>query len=106
MANEKLEVLVQHHKGRRAVTHEFTAELRLESSRWTFPSAVDWQLRVVDAIARLYDDADTSHITVRAVKLDTDPMVLVWTNDSLPRGKNKTLSKISIENKIHIYTEC
>ncbi|XP_049962600.1 dystroglycan 1 isoform X2 [Schistocerca serialis cubense] len=82
--SDNLEILVQHHKGRRTVNHEFTLHLRLEK-KYEFPTAVDWQLRVLDTLAALYGDPDTSRVTVRNLTV-TDPIIFTWTNDSLPRS--------------------
>ncbi|XP_063226131.1 dystroglycan 1 [Bacillus rossius redtenbacheri] len=82
--SQQLVVWVQQHKGSRAVHHEFSLHLRLEK-KFEFPSVVDWEMHVLDSLARLYGDADTSQITVRNVSLQVDPIIFSWTNDSLPR---------------------
>ncbi|GLH00783.1 Uncharacterized protein GBIM_07059, partial [Gryllus bimaculatus] len=83
--SETLALQVQHHKGRRALNHEFSITLR-PPDRIHYASNLDWELDLLNAIARTVGDADTSHITVRAVNISGDPNVFTWTNDSLPRS--------------------
>lgn len=82
---DKLEVSVQHHKGRRTVTHQFTLELILLTPH-EFASPIDWQLLLVDKLASLYGDPDVSAITVLAANPSSNPITFTWTNDSLPRS--------------------
>ena len=81
---DTLDVLVQHHKGRRTVNHEFSLQLRIEK-KFDFASSVDWQLKVLDGLARLYGDPDNSNIIVRNISED-GPVTFVWTNETLPRN--------------------
>ncbi|KAJ9584025.1 hypothetical protein L9F63_021629 [Diploptera punctata] len=82
--SDTLDVLVQHHKGRRTVNHEFSLQLRIEK-KFDFASSVDWQLKILDGLARLYGDPDTSNIIVRSINED-GPVTFVWTNETLPRN--------------------
>ena len=82
---DKLEISVQHHKGRRTVTHQFTLELILLTPH-EFASPVDWQLLLVDKLASLYGDPDVSAITVLGANPSSNPITFTWTNDSLPRS--------------------
>lgn len=85
---DKLEVIVQHHQHRRAVNHEITlimeptALLRQEK-------VLQWEVVLVESLARLFGDPDTSQITVRRLDLDqlstNGSISLTFTNDSLPR---------------------
>ena len=81
---DTLEVQVQHHKVRRSINHEFSLQLRIEK-KYDFASSVDWQLKVLDGLARLYGDSDTSNIIVRSISGDS-PVTFVWTNETLPRN--------------------
>jgi hypothetical protein len=83
--SDNLELTVQHHKGRRNVNHEFTLQLRVEK-KYDFASSVDWQLNVLDALARLYRDPDPSQIVVRSVVEESGYVNFTWTNESLPRN--------------------
>ncbi|XP_069682124.1 dystroglycan 1 [Periplaneta americana] len=84
--SDNLELTVQHHKGRRNVNHEFSLQLRIEK-KFDFASSVDWQLKVMDGLARLYGDPDMSQIVVRTVSLmDANPVIFTWTNETLPRN--------------------
>lgn len=82
---DTLEVTVQQHKGRRAVTHEFTLQMRVEKKN-EFPTAVDWQLRTLRGLASLFHNKDLTQIVVRQINFSTDFVAFTWTNDSLPRS--------------------
>lgn len=82
--SDEVEIVVQHHRHRRTVNFEFSLQLKIEK-KYDFPSVVDWQLRLLNGLARLYGDPDTKHITVRAVSYNADPVVFTWTNDTLPK---------------------
>ncbi|KAL1114846.1 hypothetical protein AAG570_007670, partial [Ranatra chinensis] len=79
---DKVEISVQHHKGRRTVTHAFAVEV---TSTPVGPS-LNWQLKLLDAIRDVFSDFDTSQITVLSVNLTSHPIIFTWTNDSLPRS--------------------
>jgi hypothetical protein len=81
--SENLEVTVQHYKGRRSVNHEFTLQLHVEK-KYDFASSVDWQLNVLDGLARLYGDPDPSQVVVRSVVENSGAVNFTWTNGSLP----------------------
>nr|CAD7400178.1 unnamed protein product [Timema cristinae] len=82
--SQTLEIVVQHHKIHRTVNHEFSLHLHIDK-KFDFPSAVDWELHVLEGLARLYGDPDTNQITVRNITLHSDPIIFTWTNDSIPR---------------------
>jgi hypothetical protein len=81
--SENLEVTVQHYKGRRSVNHEFTLQLHVEK-KYDFASSVDWQLNVLDGLARLYRDPDPSQVVVRNVVENSGAVNFTWINGSLP----------------------
>jgi neurexin len=83
--SDNLELTVQHHKSRRSMNHEFTLQLRVK--KYDFASSVDWQLTVLDGLARLYGDPDPSQIVVRNVIEESGSVNFTWTNESLPRDK-------------------
>lgn len=80
--NDTLELSVQHHKGRRTVTHAYTLDLAVHET----PTPIEWQITLVDRLAALYGDSDAAHITVLGVTPQDDPVTFTWTNDSLPRN--------------------
>ncbi|CAL7949940.1 unnamed protein product [Xylocopa violacea] len=82
---DRLDIHVQQHKLSRSVNHEFSIYLRIDK-RSEFPTDIDWELKVIRALAKLYGDSDTRHITVRSVDIDHDQAIFTWTNDSLPRS--------------------
>ncbi|XP_046388559.1 dystroglycan 1 [Ischnura elegans] len=88
--SDTLEVSVQHHKGRRAFHHEFSLVMQLEN-KYNFPSDVDWQLRVLDGLRRLFGDDSIVVTTVGHQPASSqgppyaDTLVFSWTNDTLPR---------------------
>lgn len=81
--SDMFELQIQHHKGHRAVNFEFSAHL-LVNSKW--PTSVDWELKIIEALVAVYGDEDSSHITVRSVHQSSQPYVFTWTNDTLPRS--------------------
>jgi dystroglycan 1 len=96
--SDSLELVVQHHKGWRTVNHEFTLQLRIEQ-KFDFPSSVDWQLSVLNGLARFFGDPDDSQITVinaTSSMSSVDKVFFTWTNDSLPRNEcaNVTLKQM------------
>nr|CAD7581644.1 unnamed protein product [Timema californicum] len=97
--SQTLEIVVQHHKIHRTVNHEFSLHLHIEK-KFDFPSAVDWELHVLEGLARLYGDPDTNQITVRNVTLHSDPIVFTWTNDSIPR---RHCPRQDIDNLFKVY---
>lgn len=87
-ASDKLEVVVQHHQYRRAVNHEITLIME-PTSLLRQQRVLQWEVVLVEALARLFGDSDTSQITVRhldVAQLNTNGSIsLTYTNDSLPR---------------------
>lgn len=51
-----------------------------------YPSAADWQIRILKGLVNLFRDTDMDQITVRDVDLNSDPVEFIWTNDTLPRN--------------------
>ncbi|XP_026675143.1 dystroglycan isoform X2 [Ceratina calcarata] len=86
-ATDQLDIHVQQHKLSRSVNHEFSIYLKIDK-RSEFPTDIDWELKVIRSIAKLYGDSDARHITVRSVDVDRDQAIFTWTNDSLPRSSD------------------
>ncbi|XP_011876234.1 PREDICTED: dystroglycan isoform X2 [Vollenhovia emeryi] len=82
---DSLDIHVQQHKLSRSVNHEFSIYLRIDK-RNEFPTDVDWEIQVIESLAKLYGDSDTQHITVRSIDIDYEQAIFTWTNDSLPRS--------------------
>lgn len=87
--SDKLEVVVQHHQQHRAVNHEIT--LMMEPTALLRQERVlHWEVVLVEALARLFGDNETSKITVRRLDLaqlsSNGSISLTFTNDSLPRN--------------------
>lgn len=95
-----LEILVQQHKLRRVVNHEFTLHLHVEK-KWEFDKRVDWPVRVLHGLGELYygeiggkvgGGKIATEVTVRKVDWggtegkDVDGVELTWTNDTLPKA--------------------
>lgn len=80
--SDRLEILVQQHKAKRVVNHEFSLYMRIEKHQ-DFRHNVDWPLKALRDLGRLYH-SNISQITVRSVNYTSDPVVFTWTNDSLP----------------------
>ncbi|XP_052126502.1 dystroglycan 1 [Frankliniella occidentalis] len=87
--SDKLEVVVQHHQHRRAVNHEITLVME-PTALIRQEKVLNWEVVLVETLARLFGDPDTSQITVRhldVAQLSTNGSVsLTYTNDSLPRA--------------------
>ncbi|KAJ1524398.1 hypothetical protein ONE63_010898 [Megalurothrips usitatus] len=86
---DKLEVIVQGHQHRRAVNHEITLVME-PTALLRKERVLQWEVVLVESLARLFGDQDTSKITVRHLdlaQLSTNGSVsLTYTNDSLPRN--------------------
>lgn len=90
---DRVEIIVQQHKHWRAVNHEFTLYARVEKQREE-SHPIDWAVRILKGITGVYPNANISDITVRGMNYTTDPLIFVWTNDSIP---NKFCPKEEIE---------
>ena len=82
--SDLLEILVQHHKARRAVNHEFSLYIQIDK-KWEFQHSIDWPLKTLRALRSVYQLANLSDIVVRNVDYNSVPVVFTWTNDSLPK---------------------
>lgn len=91
--SDRVEIVVQQHKYWRAVNHEFTLYVRVEKVQEDI-HPIDWSLRILKGIGMVYQQTNISEITVRGVNYTTDPMIFVWSNDSLP---TKVCSKSEID---------
>lgn len=97
---DRVEIVVQQHKHWRAVNHEFTLYARVEKYRDDV-CPVDWAIRIMKGISNVYQNSNISEITVRGVNYTTDPLIFVWTNDSVsikfcPKEEIEHLFNVSI----------
>ncbi|XP_018567551.1 dystroglycan isoform X2 [Anoplophora glabripennis] len=79
---EKLNIQVQQHKLDLVVNHEFSLLIRIEKHQ-EFPHYVDWSLKVLRALGRIYN-TNMSEITVRHINYTNEPVIFTWSNDSIP----------------------
>lgn len=75
-------IQVQQHKLQRVVNHEISLYMRIEK-RQEFPHFVDWCLKTLRALGRIYN-TNMTEITVRNVNYTSEPVIFTWTNDSIP----------------------
>lgn len=92
---DRLDLAVQQHKGRRNVNHAITTNME------TVPPGptVAWQIALTETIAQLYNDPGTSKITV--LNIGQHPFTFTWTNDTLsragcPRKEIEDLYKVNV----------
>jgi len=78
---DQLTVQVQQHRLERVINHEFALNLRIEKPQ-EYPHYVDWSLKILRALGRVYN-TNMSEITVRHINYTSEPVVFVWSNDSL-----------------------
>lgn len=75
-------IQVQQHKLQRVVNHEISLLMRIEKQQ-EFPHFVDWCLKTLRALGRIYN-TNMTEITVRNVNYTSEPVIFTWTNDSIP----------------------
>lgn len=95
--SEKLEILVQQHKAKRVVNHEFSLSIHLNHA---FPKYVDWCFETLNVLSGVFG-SNMTEFTVRKVEYSYDPVVITWTNDSLPtnfcpENEIKELFKVNV----------
>ncbi|KAJ8976623.1 hypothetical protein NQ317_009715 [Molorchus minor] len=79
---ERLIIHVQQHKLDLVVNHEISLYIRIEKHQ-EFPHYVDWSLRVLRALGRMYH-TNMTEITVRHINYTSEPVIFTWSNDSIP----------------------
>lgn len=97
--NTTLVIAVQYPQNTRKINFEISLHMKLPENQNV---TVGLQFNILDRIAALYGDADSSKITVRNVSCS--PFILTWTNDSLPLEycDNKTISTL-LQVNIFLY---
>ncbi|XP_076304709.1 dystroglycan 1-like [Tachypleus tridentatus] len=79
--HDRLEIHVRQHPSARAIHHEFSMTLKYQ--KWQYRLAIDWQIEVVQRLAKLYGDTHTRNVNVQTISLE--PVTLTWTNFTLPK---------------------
>ncbi|XP_015124760.1 dystroglycan isoform X1 [Diachasma alloeum] len=97
--SDSLDIYVQQHKFTKSINHEFSIYLEIVE-RSEFPTNVDWELKVVQRLAQLYGDTDSSHITVRSIEIENNQAIFTWANDSVPRSSE--CPKDEINKLLHV----
>ncbi|XP_075215938.1 dystroglycan [Lycorma delicatula] len=94
--SDELEIKVQHHKAHRTVTHEITLHLQpSDHSPVQGYLPLDQQMLIVNRLSSIYNDPDSSQITVIGVNSTS----FSWTNDSLSRiycPRNEVINLVKV----------
>ncbi|KAG0723144.1 Dystroglycan [Chionoecetes opilio] len=87
MGMDTVKIHVQQPREGRNYNHRFTAVFMPEKKYdFEFTHALDWQIKVVEKVARLYGDRDTENINVRSIS--TNPHKVTWTNTTLTNPRS------------------
>jgi len=78
--NTSIAIAVQYPQEERAINFEISFHLRQKSRDQRLTTKL--QLKLLEVIAKLYDDVNTDNIMVRHVSCD--PFTFTWTNTTLP----------------------
>ncbi|KFM75704.1 Dystroglycan, partial [Stegodyphus mimosarum] len=77
---DRVQLHVWQHPLEKILTHSFTMTVRY--SKFQYPVGIDWQIEILNRLAKLYKDPDNSKLSVWNVTLD--PTKITWANDTLP----------------------
>ncbi|XP_058975907.1 uncharacterized protein LOC101889778 isoform X3 [Musca domestica] len=84
---ETFEISVQQHRGVRTVNHEVNIAVKINEKNMHY---IDWQMKLIKAIATTLGDENTSSIVVREIRANSqDPSIatLVYLNETLPTSE-------------------
>ncbi|XP_075166211.1 dystroglycan isoform X2 [Haematobia irritans] len=84
---ETLEISVQQHRGVRTVNHEVNIAVKINEKNMHY---IDWQMKLIKAIATTLGDDNTNSIVVREIRANPqDPSIatLVYFNETLPTSE-------------------
>ncbi|XP_073811244.1 dystroglycan isoform X2 [Musca autumnalis] len=84
---ETFEISVQQHRGVRTVNHEVNIAVKINEKNMHY---IDWQMKLIKAIATTLGDENTSSIVVREIRANPqDPSIatLVYFNETLPTSE-------------------
>ncbi|XP_034652930.1 uncharacterized protein LOC117891532 isoform X7 [Drosophila subobscura] len=93
---ETVEISVQQHRGVRTINHEISIVVKINEKRG---HNIDWQLKLINALARTLDDDSSSAVVVREIRqtpLDPNSAIFVYFNETLPTSDcpEKELSEL------------
>uniref|UniRef100_A0A1I8MQA2 Dystroglycan 1 n=1 Tax=Musca domestica TaxID=7370 RepID=A0A1I8MQA2_MUSDO len=84
---ETFEISVQQHRGVRTINHEVNIAVKINEKNMHY---IDWQMKLIKAIATTLGDENTSSIVVREIRANSqDPSIatLVYFNETLPTSE-------------------
>ncbi|XP_032306326.1 uncharacterized protein LOC6496411 isoform X10 [Drosophila ananassae] len=84
---ETVEISVQQHRAVRTINHEISISVRINEIHG---HNINWQLKLINAVARTLDDATSSALVVREIRQTVqDPYsaTLVYFNETLPTNE-------------------
>ncbi|GFT84858.1 dystroglycan, partial [Nephila pilipes] len=76
---DRVELHVWKHPEADVFTHTFTMTVRY--NKWQYPVGIDWQIEILNRLAKLFKDSDYSKLSV--IRVTLDPVKITWSNDSL-----------------------
>ncbi|XP_055935297.1 dystroglycan 1-like [Argiope bruennichi] len=76
---DRVELHVWQHPEADKFTHTFTMTVRY--NKWQYPVGIDWQIEILNRLARLFKDPDNSKLSV--IRVTLDPVKILWSNDTL-----------------------
>lgn len=82
---ESIELIVQQHKAQRSENHEIKIGLTLNNN---YRTNVDWQIRLIRAIAEVLNEKSTSNIVVRKIHTgiqNPNDHTFIYSNETLPK---------------------
>ncbi|XP_039147842.1 dystroglycan isoform X3 [Drosophila simulans] len=84
---ETVEISVQQHRAVRTINHEISVFVRINEKPG---HNIDWQLKLINAVARTLDDSTNSAVVVREIRLtphDPHSATFVYFNETLPTSE-------------------
>ncbi|KRK00240.1 uncharacterized protein LOC6531484 isoform X3 [Drosophila yakuba] len=84
---ETVEISVQQHRAVRTINHEISVFVRINEKPG---HNIDWQLKLINAVARTLDDSTNSAVVVREIRQtphDPHSATLVYFNETLPTSE-------------------
>ncbi|XP_041448030.1 dystroglycan isoform X7 [Drosophila obscura] len=93
---ETVEISVQQHRAVRTINHEISVVVKINGKSG---HNIDWQLKLINALARTLDDDNSSAVVVREIRptpLDPHSAIFVYFNETLPTSDcpEKELSEL------------
>ncbi|KAH8361986.1 hypothetical protein KR200_009378, partial [Drosophila serrata] len=85
---ETVEISVQQHRAVRTINHEISIAVRINEK--LHGHNIDWQMKLINAVARTLDDSSNAAIVVREVRQtaqDPHSAVFVYFNETLPTSE-------------------